>query len=86
MRLDSLKTTRSDSCEAWTPAEIGELFDAIAYQKGAAVLRMVETWVGEDAFRVGVNAYIDRFKYGNARAEGLLGHIDQDHGESRWTG
>jgi len=69
MRIDSLKTTRPIRAEAWTPAEIGELFDAIAYQKGAAVLRMVEHWVGEQPFRAGVNAYIERFKYGNARAE-----------------
>ena len=69
MTLDSLKTTRPIRAEAWTPAEINELFDAIAYEKGAAVLRMVEAWVGEERFRAGVNAYIDRFKYGNARAE-----------------
>ena len=69
MQLDSLKTTRPIRAEAWTPAEIGELFDAIAYEKGAAVLRMVEAWVGEEPFRAGVNAYIERFKYGNARAE-----------------
>ena len=81
MRLDSLKTTRPIRAEAWTPAEIGELFDAIAYQKGAAVLRMVETWVGEDAFRVGVNAYIDRFKYGNARAEDFWGTLTKTTGK-----
>ncbi len=69
MTVDSLKTTRPIRAEAWTPAEIGELFDAIAYQKGAAVLRMVETWVGPQAFQRGVNAYIEKFKYGNARAE-----------------
>ncbi len=69
MTLDSLKSTRPIRAEAWTPAEIGELFDAIAYSKGGAVLRMVESWVGEQAFRAGVNAYIERFKYGNARAE-----------------
>ena len=69
MAVDSLKTTRPIRAEAWTPAEIGELFDAIAYQKGAAVLRMVESWVGPQAFQRGVNAYIEKFKYGNARAE-----------------
>jgi aminopeptidase N len=75
MALDSLKTTRPIRAEAWTPAEIGELFDQIAYEKGAAVLRMVESWVGEDAFRAGVNAYIERFKYSNARAEDFWGTL-----------
>jgi len=69
MTVDSLKTTRPIRAEAWTPSEIGELFDAIAYEKGAAVLRMVEHWLGEEPFRAGVNAYLERFRYGNARAE-----------------
>ena len=61
--------------KASTPAEISELFDPIAYEKGAAVLRMVEAWVGEEAFRKGVNAYIEKFKYGNARAEDFWGTL-----------
>ena len=69
LRLDSLQATRAIRTTADTPAEINELFDAIAYQKGAAVLRMVEGYVGETAFRNGVNAYIRQFQYGNARAE-----------------
>jgi puromycin-sensitive aminopeptidase len=69
MRLDSLKATRPIRAKASTPAEISELFDPIAYEKGAAVLRMIESWVGEESFQKGVNAYIERFKYANARAE-----------------
>ena len=46
MSLDSLESTRPIRAKASTPAEINELFDAIAYEKGAAVLRMVEAWVG----------------------------------------
>jgi aminopeptidase N len=36
---------------------------------------MVEAWVGEEPFRAGVNAYIERFKYGNARAEDFWGTL-----------
>jgi len=81
MTLDSLKTTRPIRAEAWTPAEINELFDQIAYEKGAAVLRMVEAWVGEEPFRAGVNAYVDRFKYGNARAEDFWGTLTKVTGK-----
>ena len=69
MGVDALRSTRSIRSKASTPAEINELFDGIAYEKGAAVIRMVEQWLGEEAFRKGVNAYIEKFKYGNARAE-----------------
>src|SRR3954463_4089833 len=81
MTLDSLKNTRPIRAEAWTPAEINELFDQIAYEKGAAVLRMVEAWVGEEPFRLGVNAYIERFKYGNARAEDFWGTLTKVTGK-----
>jgi aminopeptidase N len=81
MSLDALESTRPIRAKASTPAEINELFDAIAYEKGAAVLRMVEAWVGEDAFRTGVNAYIDRFKYSNARAEDFWGTLTTSTGK-----
>ena len=79
MNLDSLRATRPIRSKASTPAEIGELFDPIAYEKGAAVLRMLEQWVGEQDFQKGVNAYIEKFKYGNARAEDFWGTLDHRH-------
>ena len=69
MNLDALHSTRPIRARARTPDEINELFDPIAYEKGAAVLRMIESWVGEAAFQKAVNAYVDRYQYGNARAE-----------------
>jgi aminopeptidase N len=81
MALDSLETTRPIRMKVSTPEEIGEVFDAIAYEKGAAVLRMVESWVGEEAFRKGVNAYIERFKYGNAAAEDFWGTLTTSTGK-----
>ena len=45
LNLDSLKSTRPIHARVDTPAQIDEAFDAIAYQKGAAVLRMIESYV-----------------------------------------
>ena len=69
LALDSLKATRPIHSDVTTPAQIDEAFDAIAYQKGAAVLRMVENYVGADTFRKGVNAYLRAHAYGNATSE-----------------
>ena len=69
MGLDSLRSTRPVRARATTTAEIAGLFDPVAYEKGAAVLRMIEAWVGEEPFQKAVNAYIEEFQYGNARAE-----------------
>ena len=49
--LDSLRSTHALRSAVRTPAEIDAAFDAIAYQKGAAVLRMIEHYVGADTFR-----------------------------------
>jgi aminopeptidase N len=67
--LDSLKSTRPIHADVTTPAQIDEAFDAIAYQKGAAVLRMVEHYVGAETFKKGVNAYLQAHAYGNATSE-----------------
>ena len=75
MNLDALRSTRAIRSKASTPAEIGELFDPIAYEKGAAVLRMLEEWLGEKDFQKGINAYIEKYKYGNARAEDFWGML-----------
>jgi aminopeptidase N len=58
MRLDSLKSTRAARTSVSTQAEIDESFDAIAYDKAGAVIRMTEAWVGPEAFRAGLNAFI----------------------------
>jgi puromycin-sensitive aminopeptidase len=67
--VDSLANTRPIQQAAETPDEIYELFDGIAYGKTAAVLRMLETYLGPETFRAGVNRYIKEHAYGNATAD-----------------
>ena len=68
LSVDSLENTRPIHQAAETPAQIMELFDGIAYGKAAAVLRMLESYLGEETFRAGVNAYLQRHQYANATA------------------
>jgi aminopeptidase N/puromycin-sensitive aminopeptidase len=67
--VDSSPATRQIRSQASTPDEINELFDGIAYGKAAAVLHMVEQYVGPDVFRAGVKRYLEKYAYGNATAE-----------------
>jgi aminopeptidase N len=69
LNVDSLVNTRPIHQAAETPAQIQELFDGIAYGKAAAVLRMLESYLGEETFRAGVNAYLKQHQYANATAE-----------------
>ncbi len=69
MNTDSLQSTRPIHSPASSTAEISQQFDAIAYSKGAAVLRMLEGYLGEQTFRAGVNLYLKEHAYGNATSE-----------------
>jgi aminopeptidase N/puromycin-sensitive aminopeptidase len=67
--VDSSPATRKIRMAASTPSEINQLFDGIAYGKAAAVLHMVEQYVGPDVFRAGVKRYLEKYAYSNATAE-----------------
>ncbi len=69
MSTDSLRYTRAIRNPVNDSAEISQQFDSIAYQKGAAVLRMIEAYLGEQVFRRGVNEYLQEHAYGNATSE-----------------
>ena len=71
MGLDALKTTHPIDVKVNSPAEIREIFDAISYDKGGCVLRMLENYVGETNFRAGLKKYLSSFKYGNAQGQDL---------------
>ena len=79
--LDSLAATRPIHTTVNTPEEIESVFDPIAYEKGASVLRMIEAYIGEDVFRKGVNAYLEKHKYGNAKAEDFFAALTSASGK-----
>jgi aminopeptidase N/puromycin-sensitive aminopeptidase len=64
--VDSLASARAIHGDPKTSPEIKEMFDGITYQKGAAVLRMLESYVGSEVFRRGVNQYLKEHANGNA--------------------
>jgi puromycin-sensitive aminopeptidase len=75
MSTDSLSATHAIYTPVATPAEAAELFDAITYGKGSAVLRMLEAFLGEDAFRRGLRAYMAEFGGRNAQGADLWRHL-----------
>jgi aminopeptidase N/puromycin-sensitive aminopeptidase len=81
LSVDSAVNTRSIRSKAETRREIGEQFDGISYGKAAAVLRMVESYVGKETFRTGVTNYLKQHSYGNATAEDFWGAITQASGK-----
>ena len=56
-------------------------FDDITYDKGLAVIRMLEAYVGEEDFRAGVRNYLNSRLYGNARTEDLWAAVQAASGQ-----
>ena len=71
MGLDSLKNTHPIDVKVNSTSEIREIFDAISYDKGGCVLRMLEHYVGESNFQKGLKQYLADFKYKNAEGRDL---------------
>jgi puromycin-sensitive aminopeptidase len=81
MSLDGLKNSHPIEAEVKTPDDINELFDAISYSKGAAIIRMLEQFLGEETFRRGLVHYLSAHQYGNARTEDLWASLAQVSGQ-----
>lgn len=67
--LDALVSTHPISFEVKNAKQATERFDVITYWKGAGVVRMIEGFLGADAFRAGVHSYLNRYRERNATAD-----------------
>ncbi len=79
--VDSLASTRPVEFEVRSPAEADGMFDVLTYQKGAALLRMLEQYLGPDSFRAGVSAYLRTHAYANTETNDLWDAIETTSGE-----
>ena len=71
LSADALVHTHPVYTPVASPSEATELFDVITYEKGCAILRMVENFLGETAFRAGIRRYQAKFKNKNATGTDL---------------
>ncbi len=69
---DSLVTARKIRQPIESKGDIANAFDGITYDKGAAVIGMFESWMGAEAFRKGVQSYLQRYAYRTATAGDFL--------------
>ena len=80
LQLDALGSTHPIYVEVRTPADATQNFDLITYEKGAAVVRMIERYLGAATFRDGVRAYIRRHRESNAVAADLWNALGEAAG------
>jgi puromycin-sensitive aminopeptidase len=78
---DALQTTRPIEYPVVSPADAEGMFDVLTYEKGAAVVRMLEQYLGEDEFRAGIRKYMANHQYGNTETTDLWDAIEEATGE-----
>jgi puromycin-sensitive aminopeptidase len=78
---DSLAATRSVEFEVRSPEDADGMFDVLTYQKGGALLRMLQQYLGEDRFRDGVRTYLAKHSYANTETSDLWDAIEEATGE-----
>lgn len=81
MQRDSVATTHPVVQHVETVEQASQAFDEITYSKGEAVIRMLEAYVGEDAWRRGVRSYLRQHAYGNTVSDDLWRQIERAAGK-----
>ena len=81
MTTDSRLSTRAIRQPVGAVDNLLQIADELAYQKGQAVLSMFEQWIGPDAYRKGVLAYLDAHKWGNATGADLWSALSKPSGK-----
>ena len=91
LELDSLQNSHAIEIPVNHPAEVDEIFDAISYQKGGNIIRMIHCWIGAEKFKQGMKAYFKKHAYSNTQTEDLWRCFEDASGKpveqvmSTWT-
>ena len=76
--VDSLESSNPVSPKERDMDKMGERSTEITYGKGGMILRMIESYVGEDAFKNGLHDYLVKYSYSNAEAADLWKSISEN--------
>ncbi|CAN5469250.1 M1 family metallopeptidase [soil metagenome] len=76
MSLDAFVTTHPVVQKIKTVEEVNQAFDAITYQKGEAVITMLEAFAGDEVWRTGIRAYMKAHAYGNTQTDDLWNAVE----------
>jgi len=75
---DSLSSTRPIEFPVISPADAEGMFDVLTYEKGAAVVRMLEQYLGADVFREGIRGYMRTHQFANTETTDLWDAIEAE--------
>lgn len=82
LRRDALDGVQAVHVDVEHPDEITTLFDgAIVYAKGARLMRMLQTYVGDEVFSRGLKSYFKKYAYQNTVGQNLWDELSSAYGE-----
>ncbi len=79
--VDALRSTRPVEYEVVSPADAEGMYDVLTYEKGAAVVRMLEQYLGPQRFVTGVRHYLNQHSYANTTTTDLWDALEASSGE-----
>lgn len=82
LRRDAIDGVQAVQVDVNHPDEISTLFDgAIVYAKGARLLRMLQHYIGHEAFQVGLKNYFAKYAYANTEGDNLWEELGKASGK-----
>ncbi|XP_003578027.2 aminopeptidase M1-C isoform X1 [Brachypodium distachyon] len=81
LKLDALSESHPIEVEIHHASEVDQIFDAISYEKGASVIRMLQSYLGAERFQKALASYMKKFAYSNAKTEDLWAVLEKETGE-----
>ncbi len=81
LQVDGLASSRPIEFEVAAPKDAEAMFDVLTYEKGGAVLRMLEQYLGPTVFRDGVRRYLTEHQFGNAETTDLWRALGETAGQ-----
>ena len=77
MAIDGLRSTRPIEFPVLSPEECRAMFDILTYEKGAAVLRMLEQYLRPEVFRDGIRLYLKKHQFANTETSDLWDALEE---------
>ncbi|KAI3425682.1 Aminopeptidase [Psidium guajava] len=78
--MDSLEKSHPIEVEIIHARAVLEIFDAVSYEKGSAVIRMLQSYLGDAIFQKSLGSYMKRYAWKNAKTEDLWSVLTDESG------
>lgn len=69
LEMDGLRSSHPVEVEIQNPTTIPGVFDTVTYSKGAALIQMIHSYLGDSLFQSGLSAYLRKYSFSTGKSE-----------------